>query len=333
MKRIGLTVLVAVLLLLVLIVCRFLYLDRFVHYKDGSATLDYSQALTPSSAQPQPLDPEEFPFETILTPDESEAAAASAAARLSGYYVSTTMLAKHLDEVEQVLFSDTDYNAVVVDVKSVYGNFYYSSKLTNAQYATADIAAIDRFLATLCAKQGVTVIARVPAFSDPNYALAHQSQGLPLYSGALWTDDNGCYWMNPYSNDVQGWLVSIALELEGLGFDEVLFDQFYFPDSDRIAWNSPDVTRQEAVLDAANSIITSLSGSKILPCFGSSDPQIAEMAHRIFISSTDAADVAQTTEALADAIVDPVRQIVFFTSSRDTRFQQCGVIHPLLEES
>ena len=333
MKRIGLTVLIVVLLLAVLILCRFLYLDRFVRYENGAAVFDFEQTLAPSGVEKKEIDPSQYPFETILAPSASEIEAASAAARLSGYYISTNMLAKDLEAVQAALRSDNDYNAVVIDVKSVYGNFYYSSKLTGAQTATADIEAIDKLIAQLCAKQGLTVIARVPAFSDPNYALAHQSQGLPLYSGALWTDDNGCYWMNPYSNDVQGWLVSIALELEGLGFDEVLFDQFYFPDSDRIAWNSPDVTRQEAVLDAANNIIASLSGSKILPCFGSTDPQIAEMAHRIFVTSTDAADVAQTTEALADAIVDPVRQIVFFTASRDTRYQQCGVIHPLLEES
>ena len=96
----------------------------------------------------------------------------------------------------------------------------------------------------------MTLIARVPAFSDPEYALKHQSQALPLYNGALWTDEHDCYWLNPYSNDVQGYLTSIALELAGLGFDEVLFDNFYFPDSDRISWTG-SVTKQEAILDSA----------------------------------------------------------------------------------
>ena len=332
MKRIGVAVLIAAALLLALIVFRVLYLDRFIRYKDGSATLDYEQKLNPSGTLTPQLEPADFPFETILAPDESEAETASALARLSGYYVSTNMLAKRLDEVEQLLLSDLEYNAVVIDVKSVYGNFYYSSKLTGAQLATADISAIDKLIAKLCAKQDVTVIARVPAFSDPNYALAHQSQGLPLYSGALWTDENGCYWMNPYSNDVQGWLTSIALELEGLGFDEVLFDQFVFPDSDRISWTNTDVTKQEAVVDAASNISANLSGSGILPCFGTDNAQIAALAHRIFVTSEDASDAARLTEELKDEIVDPTRQIVFFTDSRDTRFQKCGVIHSLLED-
>ena len=120
----------------------------------------------------------------------------------------------------------------------------------------------DQLIAELAQQKGVTLIARVPAFSDPEYALKHQSQALPLYNGALWTDEHDCYWLNPYSNDVQGYLTSIALELAGLGFDEVLFDNFYFPDSDRISWTG-SVTKQEAILDAADNLSANLLNQSI----------------------------------------------------------------------
>ena len=331
MKRIGLTLLAIVGALLLLIVCRFLYLDRFIVYADGHAKLDYGQKLEASHLPAQKPDPAEFPFETILGSSEDEEEDGSVLAQLNGYYVSTTMLAKDVDAVRAALTEDTEYNAVLIDVKSVYGNFYYSSKLSGAQKATADIEAIDKLIAQLTARKGLTVIARVPAFSDPNYALAHQSQGLPLYSGALWTDDNGCYWMNPYSNDVQGWLTSIAMELEGLGFDEVLFDDFYFPDSDRISWVSDNVTKEAAILDAAENIADNLSGSEIRVSFGTGDAKIAENAARLFIDTEKASDVKKYMESLSEALPDPAAQLVFCTTSRDTRFNQCGVIRPLLD--
>lgn len=332
MKRLGLVLLALVILLIILAVCRFLYLDRFIVYKNGHATLNYDQKLESNGLVPQSPDPEEFPFETILDTSH-EANMGETLSKLNGFYVSTTMLAEDVDAVRDALWDAEDYNAVVIDVKSVYGNFYYSSKLAGAQKATADIEAIDKLIAQLCARNDLTVIARVPAFSDPNYALAHQSQGLPLLSGALWTDDNGCYWINPYSNDVQGWLTSIAIELESLGFDEVLFDNFYFPDSDRILWKSDTVTKQDAILDAASNLAANLVSTPIRVSYGTNDPQIAAFADRVFITTEKASDVKKNLAALKDTLPDSAGQIVFCTTSRDTRFNQCGTIHPLMGES
>ena len=127
----------------------------------------------------------------------------------------------------------------MIDVKSVFGNYYYRSKLSGAQIATsADIDAVEALIRELTARTDLTVIARVPAFSEPNYAFAHQDQALALYSGALWMDEKRCYWLDPSDASVQSFLASIALELQDLGFDEVLFDQFYFPSSDAINWSS-----------------------------------------------------------------------------------------------
>ena len=77
-------------------------------------------------------------------------------------------------------------------------------------------------------------------------------------------DDKRCYWLDPSDASVQSFLASIALELQDLGFDEVLFDQFYFPSSDAINWSSDlGLTRQTAVQNAAEGIRAALEGSSI----------------------------------------------------------------------
>lgn len=319
--------------LLALIVCRFVYLGRFVTYDDQGAHLDYEQHLqadrTPEATPPE----EDFSFDTVLDDTVEEDAAQSGSTKLTGYYITTTMLANSLDEVRAALSQYDDYNAIMLDVKSVYGSFYYSSSITGAVKATVmDVTQVDALIKELTQKKGVTLIARVPAFSDPEYALKHQSQALPLYNGALWTDENNCYWLNPYSNDVQGYLSSIALELSGLGFDEVLFDQFYFPDSDRISWTG-NVTKQEAILDAADNLSANLLNQPVRLCLGTNDPEVAAYAGRVFITTNNASQIDSDVTALSDVLADTAAQIVYITDSRDTRFDACGAMRPLLDET
>ena len=169
-------------------------------------------------------------------------------------------------------------------------------------------------------------------FGMSEYALKHQSQALPLYNGALWTDEHDCYWLNPYSNDVQGYLTSIALELAGLGFDEVLFDNFYFPDSDRISWTG-SVTKQEAILDAADNLSANLLNQSIRLDLGTNDPEVAAYGARAFITTNNASQIEDDIAALSDVLPDTASQLVYLTDSRDTRFDACGALRPLLDET
>ncbi len=227
----------AALLLLALCISRFVYLQRYITYTDDGAKLNYDQHIEPSGTQPAELDPEQYPFEIIVDTGSDDPAEADAQKQFSGYYITTNMLAKDVQAVRDALDSLDGLTTVMIDVKSVFGYYYYSSEQPGAETADADIAAVDKLISDLTKRSGLTVIAHVPAFSDPLFAFDHQSDSLAMYSGALWMDDRRCYWMNPNSSAVQGFLSSIAIELSDLGFDEVVFDDFYFPDSEAIAWN------------------------------------------------------------------------------------------------
>lgn len=320
--------------LALLVIGRVLYVQRYVTYTPDGVKLDYDQHLDyTGETQPEP-DPAEYPFETVLDAvSETGGEAVTAQTRLDGYSISTTMLVNGVDQVRDALRSVDGYNAIILDVKSIYGNFYYSTELTGAPKADAlDITEVDKLISELTARQDLIVIARVPAFSDRRYALEHQSEGLPIWNGALWEGDDVCYWLNPYSNSVQGYLTSIAIELSQRGFDGVLFDDFYFPASDRIMWNA-NITRSEAVLDAAANITDSLYGYGIEVLFGSDSAEVAALGDRVCIRTDAAEDVNAIVEQMSPVLSDPAAQIVFLTSSRDTRFAACGVLRPLIEDS
>ena len=329
--RIALAVLLGI---AALIVCRFIYLGRFVTYDSTGAHLDYEQHLQADrTPAPAASSDEDFSFDTVLGGTEEDDGTQGALTKLTGYYITTTMLTQGVDEVRAALAQQSDYNAILLDVKSIFGSFYYSTSITGTAKATVlDIKQVDALIQELSQMKGVTLIARVPAFSDPEYALKHQSQALPLYNGALWTDEHDCYWLNPYSNDVQGYLSSIALELAGLGFDEVLFDNFYFPDSDRISWTG-SVTKQEAVLDAADNLSANLLNQSIRLCLGTSDPEVAAYAGRVFITTNNASQIDSDVTALTDVLSDTAAQIAYITDSRDTRFDACSAFRPLLDEA
>ena len=193
-----LTVLAVLLAAALLLLCRFLYLSRYVVYSDDEAYLDFDRTLSATRDPKQTQNPDDFPFTTLIasqSPDEPQTQQRS---KIQGYYITTNMLSDGVDAVRAALDAANDYDAVMIDVKSVFGNYYYRSKLSGAQIATsADIDAVEALIRELTARTDLTVIARVPAFSEPNYAFAHQNQALALYSGALWMDEKRCYWLDP----------------------------------------------------------------------------------------------------------------------------------------
>ena len=219
LRRALLIALLAVVLIGLLILARISYLGRYAVYSPDGVYFDKTQKLqrgdVPAAAPA--ADPEEYPFETILSASSGEEETGPDTVQLQGYYISTTMLANGVDEVRQALQDADGYNAVLIDVKSPLGNFYYSTDIADAQTADADISACDALIRELTETPDLIVVARVPAFSDPNFVAKHYSSALTTTSGDLWMDERRCYWLRPDSIDAQSYLAAIALELDSLG--------------------------------------------------------------------------------------------------------------------
>lgn len=322
---------IVLILLLLIIAYRIIYLGRYIHVADGKVVFDYSQDFDEIAKQASKK--HRTPDIEIIVDDPVSQVSALAdlpMETLSGNYITSQMLLD-MDSVSASFDQFTDLpDAIMLDVKSRYGNFYYSSDTTGAVMSSADIPAVDSLIGILGNNQNVYLIARVSALSDTNYALAHQSYGLPRRDGALWMCDNGCYWLDPMEEDVQDYLVSIAEELASLGFDEVIFDNFHVPDSQNIKY-SRDISREEATLLSAEAVKSKLSETPIRVSFTSLIPGVYASSDRVYISTEDGAAVTGLVESVSEHVSDPATQIVFLTPSRDTRFDGYGILRPLIE--
>ena len=333
LRRIALIALLAVVLLGLLILARISYLGRYVVYSPNGVYFDKTQKLQRTPQTPEaPADAEDYPFETILSAAAEETDVDPNAVQLQGFYISTTMLANSVDEVRQALADADGYNAVLIDVKSPLGNFYYSTDIADAQTADADISACDALIQELTSQPDLTVIARIPTFSDPNFVAKHYSSALTTRSGDLWMDERRCYWMRPDSIDAQSYLAAIALELDALGFDEVLFDNFYVPDDASIVWDTEAITQVAALENCAENLQANLTGSSIRLALGTEVSSVAQYASRVFITTEKANDVTRITQEMTDVLSNPSTQLVFITTSHDTRFDSSGLIRPLMGE-
>ena len=332
LRRALLIALLAVVLIGLLILARISYLGRYAVYSPDGVYFDKTQKLqredVPAAAPA--ADPEEYPFETILSASSGEEETGPDTVQLQGYYISTTMLANGVTEVRQALQDADGYNAVLIDVKSPLGNFYYSTDIADTQTADADIDACDALIKELTETPDLIVIARVPTFSDPNFVAKHYSSALTTKSGDLWMDERRCYWLRPDSLDARSYLAAIALELDARGFDEVLFDNFTVPDDSSIAWDTEAITQIAALEDCAETLGANLTGSSIRLALGTTVPSVAQYASRVYITTEKANDVMTVTEDMAEVLPDPSTQLVFITTSHDTRFDASGVIRPLL---
>ena len=329
-KKLLVVLLIAAGVLALFCAVRFIYLQRFLVYGKNSVYLNYDQDLTSQPQSSPGWDKESIQIitEEAVAPETNFSE--EPLHQLSGYYLTTQMLLD-MDSVSAALDAlEETPGAIMLDLKSIYGNFYYSSGLRGAQTSSADIGAIDAMIERFSKQNGLYLIARVASLSDYNFALANQSCGLPLRSGALWMDLEGCYWLDPMDETVQEYLVAIAQELALMGFDEVVFDDFRIPESQNIVYSS-ELTREEAAAEAASLLKEQLSGDGIRVSFNSSNAGVAKSSDRVYLVTDNGSEVAGLVENLKDNLDDPAAQIVFLTTSRDTRFEGYGILRPLIE--
>jgi len=137
------------------------------------------------------------------------------------------------------LTNRTELNAVVIDVKGDRGFIPYRTGVAAALEAGAQgpviIKDFDGLLADLKAR-GIYTIARIVAFKDN--VLAHHRRNLAVIdtrTGKPWIDNEKLAWVDPTREEVWSYLIAIAREAAGKGFDEIQFDYVRFPTDGRLS--------------------------------------------------------------------------------------------------
>jgi len=134
------------------------------------------------------------------------------------------------------LVDASDLNAVVIDVKSDLGYLAWESAVPLAveigawQGTTSGVPLMDiRALVDACHARGIYAIARQVVFKDNVLAQARPELAVTKASGGLYVDYANQNWVDPFRQEVRDYNAALALEVAGLGFDEVQFDYVRFP--------------------------------------------------------------------------------------------------------
>lgn len=307
-----------------------LWLNRFVVYTRGGAVLDFSishempqgEAAIPPTKGPD-VDIYYNEGENAIDPVTTELK------QLSGYTVTEEMLQGDISAICAQVEKLPTGTPILIDVKNIRGDFFYNTSLGSV-FSDINADALETMIKTLRSK-GYYLIARLPAFRDYWYGLDHVSHGLYVKNrGSLWLDKSNkkypTYWLNPASEGALTYLRDIIFEIRNLGFDEVVFWEFRFPDTDKIYF---DGDKDQAIQDAALMLVKACSSETFAVSFTGLDAAfpLPEGRSRLYLSGVAAADAASL--AAQTGLADPEVRLVFLTDLMDTRFDDYGVLRPL----
>ncbi len=172
-----------------------------------------------------------YPPISIKFPNPAKKKRSEKASDKNAIYLSIPAIQKNLNTYIKIA-NNSEINAFVIDMKDDFGNIYFKAEdktavEINAQRKLIDITQILRKLK----ENNIYAIARLVIFKDQKlwnayngkYAIKNRNTGLP------WKGAEGEFWVDPYSEFVHNYNISLAKDLEKLGFDEIQFDYIRFP--------------------------------------------------------------------------------------------------------
>lgn len=326
LKRAAIILLAVILIAALILFCWFTWLERYIVYtRDQGAVLNMELSAQIGPGQ-EALPPEEEPPVSIYYNEGDNAINTSKELlQMTGYYADAEALAKGVSTVQEQVKALPNDTPVMLDVKSPRGNFFYSSAVSTNRDSSVDTEAMDALIKQLDTS-GRYLIARLPALRDRSYGLNNVPDGVFDSRGAyLFQDDGGCYWLNPSRQGTVSHLVQIVTELKNLGFDEVVFDDFCFPDTQYMRF---DGDKAEALATAAKTLVTTCATESFAVSFvQTASFALPEGRSRLYLEGAAAADAAAIAQQTG--IADPAIRLVFLTEVHDTRFDAYSVLRPL----
>ncbi len=302
-----------------------LWLDRYVVYTRDGAVIDFSLSLEyPEGNHAQP--PEQGESVSIYFNEGDNAVNISTElAALNGYYIDTKMLRDSYDLVERQVNLLPEYATVMIDMRDADGYYYYATALgrTAAGIDTSKVTALLEYMFS----HKLYVIARIPAFRDSLYVLDHDRQGLIHSSGRYcYRDPDKCYWIDPQNDSALAHLMQVVAELKSLGFHEVVFDDFNYPNTSDIQFKG---NREQVLAEAAQKLVNACMTNTFTVSFTVQDATFAlpNGRTRIYMKGQSAGNAQSLCELTG--FEDPNIRLIFVTEVNDTRFDEYSVLRPL----
>ena len=322
---------ITVLLLAVLVgFCWVIWLERYVVYTRDGAMLNFDVvdmpgagqlAMPPSADETVPIYVNEGLDAIDLNKELS---------KISGYYIDSDTLQNDIATARDTIATLPSGAAVMVEVKSIWGQFNYTTGVSSSTISTrVDVGQVDTLITDITSRN-LYAVAVVPAFRDRYFFLKdnkNTSCGLAIKGkGYLWQDNENCYWFDPTDNDTILWLQEIVNELKAKGFDEVVFSEFRIPKTDNIVFNSDPA---EAIKKAAQTLVTACSTDNFAVSFLTNDSAfpVPDGRTRLYMDSVGPKNVDAVAALLN--LENPEAKLVFICNTNDTRFDAYSVMRPI----
>jgi hypothetical protein len=326
LHRLLITLVAIALLAALAVVCWVMWLSRYIIYTQNGAVLDFGISLQFSEpAEPRPTVPAPDVDIYYNEGDNAINPVNAELKKLAGFHITEQMLQGDIEALSKQIQLLPSSTPIMLDVKNIRGDFLYNTSL-GYQSDKVDRDALEAMIATLRSK-GYYLIARLPAFRDYRYGLANVNDGLfNLNRWSLWMDADRCYWLNPTSDGTLSYLMHIITEIKNLGFHEVAFYDFCFPDTDQIYFTED---RAATIQKVASVLVKTCASDKFAVSFVSKTPSfpLPEGRTRLYFQGVSAADAASW--AAQTGIADTAVKVVFLTELMDTRFDSFGAMRPL----
>ncbi len=327
LNRLGTAALILLLIFLISWLCWVVWLQRYVVYSDEGATLDFNLSANDVYGEVAEAPKAEANISIYYNEGANAIDVGNEMRQVHGYYIDSTMLQTDLSGVLSRVETLESGTTIMVDMKGGFGSFFYPTKLEGAvQSASTDIDGVSNLIKVLQTK-GFYTIAKISAFRDREYGNRNVPSGLyALSRRGLWPDKDGMYWLDPTKAEVTSWIASIVLELRGIGFNEVVLDDFCFPNSDQYIFNGD---KPAALQTAAARLLSTCAASNFVLSFVSDDPAFAlpDGRCRLYLRNVSAAGIGQSVSKVT--MEDPDIRLVFIADTADTRYDEYGVLRSL----
>lgn len=324
LTTLGIILMVLVLVAIAVWAVWLLWLDRFVVYTRDGAKLDFSLSQEFSGGV-LAVPPEDSGDITIYYNEgDNTLNMSTELGPINGYYADAKMLTREFDLVRQQIELMPKDGTVMLDMKDAMGYFFFDTTLgkLNPNVNRSDMESLLSYLKA----STLYTIARIPAFRDYIYTVDHSHHGLTHSSGRYVYGDGETYWLDPTSEGVMSFLMQIVSELKALGFDEVVFDDFHYPDTTDILFKGD---RGAALKAAADKLATALATDSFCVSFTVEDPtfQLPAGRTRMYLKNQSAGDAKKLTEQ--SGLEEPLIHLIFVTDVNDTRFDNFSVLRPI----
>lgn len=128
------------------------------------------------------------------------------------------------------LVTQTDLNAMVIDIKDDNGNLTFNPGKNSPYYAASrPYITNPRGLIQTLKKNHIYPIARMVVFKDKVLANSNPNWTFKNVQG-IWRSSRGDSFTNPFHKEVWDYNIGMAIEAANIGFKEIQFDYVRFPE-------------------------------------------------------------------------------------------------------